>query len=597
MKILLNEKQVIYVLEEALELSRAREYASIQRSPEVTQKINKIFEIIKQKYPNFRTSKRGDRLYVPFGSQLKDEIIDALQSNEFDVKDYDNGIVVNRRNGQETKLGKALTRIKREDLLTNYNTDKSKGAVSNPSGYMVFSKHQYDIAGMSTGRNWSSCMNLDTGSNKRYVSCDITEGSFVVYLIDSNDLNIKNPKGRMAIKPFVNTMDKKDVIFFPESRSYGSVPSEFKDEIDNFFKELNVETKGVSYTKSDKLYNDSASQNYTNLNKIKTPKDVENLIHNVDDRTIKELSLGNKMILDYVMKSPRINHYVKESIIDVSKYDDIKEYLTVNFLSGYASTGGLDTLLDHWPQVIETVMSNPKIFEKNFLSVLLKYNPSYISKVKTKDIRNLGDSQFYDVLHYNPEFFPMFYDKFKDKMASTGRRLVYFLEDNPTYIIKAYPIFRKIFREMSDYDRHRFLQSTLIRLPQLFNFYLYNEKNYLDNFFEEETNRNENVMTNNKLFYLVHSHYPKFIDELVFHQFLRIISRNESLIPFMVKFYRSQFDAMDNYDIYRYLYNHESTIPIFIKYIPEVVIKIGQDFIGRLMSFSPQYADELQKLI
>lgn len=596
MKIQLNEHQIKFLFNEALALDTAKEYAKIQRSPEITQKINRIFEIIKQKYPDFKTSKRGDRLYVPFGSQLKDEIIGAVESNEFDVKDYDNGILVNRRNGQETKLGKVLTRIKREDLLTKYNTDKSKGAVTNPSGYMVFSKHQYDIAGMSTNRDWTSCMNLDTGSNRRYVSCDITEGSFVVYLVDANDLNITKPKGRLAIKPFINQQDHSDIIFFPESRTYGSVPSEFKDDVEELFNDINSDTQGVLYQKNEKLYNDSNTTNYTNLKKIRTPQDVENIVHNLDDRTTKELAMQSDMILDYVMKSPRINHYVKESIIDVSKYEDVKQYLTVNFLNGYMSSGGLDNLIDRWPQVKETIMTAPRVFEKKFISVLLKYDPNYISKVSDKTIQKLGDSQFFDILHYQHKFFPEFYDKFKDKMAQSGQRLVYFLEEHPEYIVKSYPIFKKIFREMTEYNRERFISITMQHYPQIFNFYLYNEKPMLDQYFKDQTNRNESVFRNNKLLYLVHAHYPSFVDELVFHEIKMLVNRNPSLIPFLSKYYMSVFnDFFDAYDVYRFLYYAPDYISTFMKSAPDIVKKLDRHDIERLMTVHPDYAVLFQK--
>jgi hypothetical protein len=600
MKIVLNEKQVIYVLREALDLSVAKEYVKIQRSPQITEKINHIFDLLRQKYPNTKTSKRGDRLYIPFGSQLKDEISDALNDNDFDISDYDKGLAINRRNGQELKIGKALTRIKREDLLTKYTTDKSKGAIDNPSGYMVYSKHPYDIASMSTGRDWTSCMNLETGSNRRYVSCDITEGSFVVYLIDANDLNINNPKGRMAIKPFINQMDKNDIIFFPESRSYGSVPSEFQDEIEDFFKQLNTETQGVVYNKNERLYNDSNSLNYTNLSKIKTVEDVENVIFNVDDRTKKDLALANKLILDYVMSSPRINHYVKESIVNESKFEDISKYLTSEYLLGFGSSGGLDDLIDRFPQLKEVIRLNSKPFIKKFPSVFLKFFPEELKNVPKKDILALSDGQLFDIFEYNPDFFSYFYDNFKNKIISSSvntKRLYYFLESHPKYLIKAYPIFRKPFREMSDYDKNKFISKTLKYIPGLFNFYLYNEKDLLDKFFDEPTTTNEIAYRNNGLFYLVFKNYPGFVNQLVEDDLLKMMGLNESLIPFFLKYYREDLLNLDKHEVYKFLYYHDRTIPIFLKNLPEFVKQVGEYLLGNLMNYHPEHAEEIQKIL
>lgn len=601
MRIKINDTQVTTILREALDLSQAREYVKIQRSPEVTEKINHVFDLIRQKYPNNKSSKRGDRLYIPFGSQLKDEITNALNDWDFDISDYDKGLVINTRNGQELKIGKALMRIKREDLLTKYTTDKSKGAIDNPSGYMVYSKHPYDIAGMSTDRNWSSCMNLVDGANRRYISCDITEGSFVVYLIDSNDLNINHPKGRIAIKPFINQMDKNDVIFFPESRTYGSIPNEFEEEIQNLFKELNTEIKGLFYQKNEKLYNDSNTGNYTNLNKIKTTEDVENLVFNVDDRTKKELALQSKLILDYIMKSPRINHYVKESIVNESKIADVSQYLTVEYLLGFGSDDGLDDLIQRYPALNEIIEKNISLFKKKFPAVLLKNFPNEIDNFSEKDISEIQTNKIFAIFEYKPELFDYFLKKFKNKIiegTNNGSKLLYyFLEDHPQYLIKSYPIFRKQFKELGIYDQDKFISKTLRILPGLFNFYLYNEKELLDRFFSEPTGTNEIVFRNNKLFYLVFRYYREFVNQLVEDELIRMMSLNESLIPFFVKFYNKELDSLDTHEVYKFLYYHDRTIPYFIKNKPEFVKQVGDYLLGNLMTYHPEYAEDIQKML
>lgn len=70
------------------------------------------------------------------------------------------------------------------------------------SGYIVISRHPYDLAGMSTGRGWTSCMHLETGGYNRYVPQSIAAGGLIAYLCDKDDKNIKNPKGRVLIKPY-----------------------------------------------------------------------------------------------------------------------------------------------------------------------------------------------------------------------------------------------------------------------------------------------------------------------------------------------------------------------------------------------------------
>ena len=76
------------------------------------------------------------------------------------------------------------------------------------SGYIIISRHPYDIAGMSTGRGWRSCMHLEDGQFNEYVPQTIAAGGLIAYLCNEDDKNIKNPKGRVLIKPFAPNYDE-----------------------------------------------------------------------------------------------------------------------------------------------------------------------------------------------------------------------------------------------------------------------------------------------------------------------------------------------------------------------------------------------------
>ena len=93
--------------------------------------------------------------------------------------------------------------------------------------YIIVSKHAYDIAGMSTNRGWSSCMNLYQGSNAHYIQHDVKEGTLVAYLVRENDLDIKNPTARISIKPFIDVSDETSVLYEPEDAIYGTAPNDF----------------------------------------------------------------------------------------------------------------------------------------------------------------------------------------------------------------------------------------------------------------------------------------------------------------------------------------------------------------------------------
>ncbi|MFZ9296583.1 MAG: hypothetical protein ACO259_10305, partial [Bacteroidia bacterium] len=125
--------------------------------------------------------------------------------------------------------------------------------------YIVFSKHAYDIAGMSTNRGWTSCMNLYSGINSHYIQYDVSAGTMVAYLVANDDLNIKRPIARVAIKPFVNTDDATDVFYEPEEKVYGTPPHTFLEAVDKIMNEAQPGKTG-RFKMVDTLYCDSKRQ-------------------------------------------------------------------------------------------------------------------------------------------------------------------------------------------------------------------------------------------------------------------------------------------------------------------------------------------------
>ena len=77
------------------------------------------------------------------------------------------------------------------------------------------------LDGMSTDRNWTSCMNLDGGCNRSTVFKQVQYGGMCAYLIKENDKNIEEPIARVAIKRFISTNSKDNsFIFAPEKVIY-----------------------------------------------------------------------------------------------------------------------------------------------------------------------------------------------------------------------------------------------------------------------------------------------------------------------------------------------------------------------------------------
>ena len=115
------------------------------------------------------------------------------------------------------------------DLFTKDPVRLGKNITSSISSnnlWLVISNHAYDIAGMSTNRDWTSCMNVLNGDNKVYVKHDIQYGTLVVYLIDKDDTNIQHPYGRILIKPYKLQrkgyfgFDAAPIVYSPEPTVY-----------------------------------------------------------------------------------------------------------------------------------------------------------------------------------------------------------------------------------------------------------------------------------------------------------------------------------------------------------------------------------------
>jgi hypothetical protein len=108
------------------------------------------------------------------------------------------------------------------------------------SGYVVISRHPYDIAGQSTDRQWNSCQNImkdntyEEDEYNKYVLSTITMGGLVAYLVESKDSRIgnkivnyknklmsedsngkhydilNNPIARITIKPYIERNNEMD---------------------------------------------------------------------------------------------------------------------------------------------------------------------------------------------------------------------------------------------------------------------------------------------------------------------------------------------------------------------------------------------------
>ena len=146
------------------------------------------------------------------------------------------------------KIGKLLA--KNPELAKKFMTDARRSGSKKNSYKIVISRHPYDLAGMSTGRGWTSCMQLDPskqmqtvkkmgssgeekklGSNCRFIARDIEGGTIIAYIINTNDDNIEKPLGRILMKQYINLEDPNDIVLAPENKIYGTNVTGFRERI------------------------------------------------------------------------------------------------------------------------------------------------------------------------------------------------------------------------------------------------------------------------------------------------------------------------------------------------------------------------------
>ncbi len=216
-------------LNEALKLSQYREYHGI-RPKDIENKLSELF-------------KGKNRIYIPFEYTIIDETIEPdrdisffLSTAGYKITDYLGGYC--EKDGRTFRIGKILKKLGYEKLLKKFNEDPQR-AIKIEKFLICISKHPYDIAGMSTDRGWTSCMNLEGESeneNAIYIYDEIENGSLIAYLINVEDKNINHPYGRVTIKPYTN--ETGEMGWKPSYKCYGSMLEDIRDFSEKFLKEI-----------------------------------------------------------------------------------------------------------------------------------------------------------------------------------------------------------------------------------------------------------------------------------------------------------------------------------------------------------------------
>ena len=150
------------------------------------------------------------------------------------------------------------------DIMTAYTTSPIRsGAKTRKDAryYIVISQNPHDLAKMSTGRNWVSCMQLGKGQHYKDVFCEVEKGGIIAYLIKSNDLNIENPISRIHIRRFENMNGES--FAKAEETVYGDDIPGFEETVSEWINQKQKTIKPGVYTRVGGQYSDTFESSLT----------------------------------------------------------------------------------------------------------------------------------------------------------------------------------------------------------------------------------------------------------------------------------------------------------------------------------------------
>jgi hypothetical protein len=417
------------LLKELLEALKPSEYRELVKGWDKTR--------YEEFFKRYTDDPKAFRIYLPFKGTVKKvepdpEVEKAVREAGYEIEDYIAGIASKDEGKRKIKIGKL---IKDPDVMKKFTNDPKRAASKDSEYLIVISRHPYDIAGMSTDRGWTSCMNLRLGPYKEYVPLDIKHGTIVAYLIKNDDKNINSPQDKKAPK------DHK-IAFGIEDRVYGTAVDGFKDAVKKWVQEVNDYKKldGLFEFPKDKLYNDGNRN--TSLGVGPTGELFDKLKKSA--AALGEIEHPTDAMINFAVKNNKSNVFPYINNISSKLLNKlIKDFLKTNSYSG-----------EHLKHFIEKFLD--KITDENLSAMLTKYcnlssfvddkrlTPAIIlpiCKVHPRIIRYLkdkiSDDMLVDIVEHNYEAIqhiePYPSDKLLVKMikASNNSMMLFYLK-NPS---------------------------------------------------------------------------------------------------------------------------------------------------------------------
>lgn len=196
---------------------------------------------------------------------------------QFNAEDFIEGYITNKKTNKKISVGKILNEVKGNKKKVDLNNIKSdldwfitifnQRATKKEQLYVVISRHPYDIAGMSTGRGWESCMDIHKGEFNEYVLSSIINGALIAYTVNKNDLNITNPINRLLIKPYIKENEEinfeKPNFVLLTSEIYGAFIPSIENVVREWLdKNWNIKMEKGKYSFDDEIFYNEDLRDY-----------------------------------------------------------------------------------------------------------------------------------------------------------------------------------------------------------------------------------------------------------------------------------------------------------------------------------------------
>ncbi len=320
------------------------------------------------------------------------EVEEHLNKHGYRVHDYVRGYAKDKH-GREISIGKVLGRTgASEALQKKFINDDNRTGSSVKDAKVIISYHPHDVAGMSTGRGWTSCMNMvtkpGTHNHSGALENDIHHGTHVAYLVHKDDDDIKNPIARVALKPFTN--EHGHTILKPELNVYGLSTRNSKNDMATH-QITNQAAKDLHHTVSDWAEKNFKPNDKTIYRKHEDvyDDDGQSIAFNDNKETVEHIAKHGDLTSKIHLLTQDYNH--RQHAMDILKddpSDSIQHALAqrtndihhLKRLSSHSSPSvrtavahrGIKELNDH-------LVNDPHLFVRN--EVAMQGHPEHLDKL------------------------------------------------------------------------------------------------------------------------------------------------------------------------------------------------------------------------